>query len=204
MGVRIPFSRRSDDAHLGPLAEYSALRSEIIHLMDQQWKVTAFLITTSGAVFGFAFTSASRIPLLLIIPFSSNILASRWVGCSQLIERVALYIRTELDPQVPGGIGYEKWLRRTPDEPLGFRRMIRYAQASPMGIIFPALAVLALGCVAWWFLHSGRTWSDPAIAPGLAAWTLGLVLTLLSLRLLWLAANRRTVTDYLHWKPGAG
>ncbi|MFI5587825.1 hypothetical protein ACIA5G_22430 [Amycolatopsis sp. NPDC051758] len=52
-----------------------------------------------------------------------------------------------------------------------------------MGIIFRALAVLALGCVA--------------------AWTLGLVLTLLSLRLLWLAANRRTVTDYLHRKPGA-
>jgi hypothetical protein len=80
-----------------------------------------------------------------------------------------LYIRTELDPQVPGGIGYEKWLRRTPDEPLGLRRMIRYAQASPMGIIFPALAVPAL--------------AQPAA--------------------LWLAANRRTVTDYLHWKPGA-
>jgi hypothetical protein len=30
------------------------------------------------------------------------------------------------------------------------------------------------------------------------------VLTLLSLRLIRLAAKRRTVTDYLHWKPAAG
>jgi hypothetical protein len=172
--------------------------------MDQQWKITAFLITTSGAVFGFAFTSASRIPLLLIIPFSSNILAARWVGCAQMIERLSLYIRTRLDHQVPGGIGYEKWLRRTPDEPLGLRRVVRYIQVSPMGITFPALAVLALGCVAWWFLHSSHAWSDPATAPGLTAWVAGVVLTLLSFRLLWLAAKRRTVTDFLHWKPAAG
>ncbi|UOX88764.1 hypothetical protein MUY14_45070 [Amycolatopsis sp. FBCC-B4732] len=200
--MRIPF-RRAADQHLGPLAEYAALRAEIIHLMDLQWKVTAFLITTSGAVFGFALTSAGRIPLLLIIPFSSNILASRWVGCSQHIERVSLYIRNELDPCVPGGIGYEKWLRRTPDEPLGIRRMIRYAQASPTGVIVPALAVAALGCVAWWFLRFGRAWSDPATTPGVVAWAAGAVLTLLSFRLLCVAANRRTVTDFLHWRPTA-
>ncbi|MFG1639813.1 hypothetical protein ACGFMK_05965 [Amycolatopsis sp. NPDC049252] len=199
--MRIPFSRRSDDAHLGPLAEYTALRAEISRLMAQQWKVTAFLITTSGAVFGFAFTSAGRLPLLLIIPFSSNILASQWVGCHQLIERVSLYIRTELDPHVPGGIGYEKWLRRGAVEPIGVRRLLRQAQTSPTVLAFPALAVLALGTVAWWFLLQRHAWSDPAFAPGLAAWAIGVVLTVLSLRLIWLAAKRRTVADYLRWQP---
>jgi hypothetical protein len=33
----------------------------------------------------------------------------------------------------------------------------------------------------------------------------GFVLTLLSLRLIWPAAKRRTVADYLHWQPpGSG
>lgn len=205
MDVRIPLRRRTEDRHLGPLAEYSALRAEIIHLMDQQWKVTAFLITTSGAVFGFAFTSAGRMPLLLIIPFSSNILAARWVLCQRLVERVSLYIRTELDPHVPGGIGYEKWLRKSTVEPPGLRRVLRQAQTSPTVLAFPALALLALGTVAWWFPLSGHLWSDPALVPGLAAWAIGVVLTLLSLRLIWLAARRRTVADYLHWQPpGAG
>jgi hypothetical protein len=169
--------------------------------MGQQWKVTAFLITTSGAVFGFAFTSANRMPLLLIIPFSSNILAARWVGCQQLIERTSLYIRTELDPRVPGGIGYENWLRGIPVEPFGIRRIVRYAQASPMAVVFPTLATLALAIVAWWFLLSGRPWSDPTVSPGLAAWAAGVVLTILSLRLFWLAAKRQTVADFLYWKP---
>lgn len=82
--------------------------------------------------------------------------------------------------------------------------MLRQAQTSPTVLAFPALATLALGTVAWWFLLSGRAWSDPAVAPGLAAWAAGVVLTLLSLRLIRLAAKRRTVTDYLHWKPAAG
>ncbi|WP_284744262.1 hypothetical protein [Amycolatopsis sp. RTGN1] len=138
--MRIPRRwRTDDDHHLGPLAEYSALRAEIIHLMDQQWKVTAFLITTSGAVFGFAFTSADRMPLLLIIPFSSNILAARWVLCQRLVERVSLYIRTELDPHVPGGIGYEKWLRKATTEPPGLRRVLRQAQTSPTVLASPRL-----------------------------------------------------------------
>jgi len=204
MNVRIPLRRRNEDHHLGPLAEYTALRAEISRLMAQQWKVTAFLITTSGAVFGFAFTAAGRMPLLLIIPFSSNILASQWVGCHQLIERVSLYIRTELDPHVPGGIGYEKWLRRGAVEPIGVRRLLRQALTSPTVLAFPALAALALGTVAWWFLLQGHAWSDPAVAPGLAAWAIGVVLTVLSLRLIWLAAKRRTVADYLRWKPGEG
>lgn len=200
MGVRIPFSRRSDDHHLGPLAEYSALRAEIIHLMDQQWKVTAFLITTSGAVFGFAFTSAARMPLLLIIPFSSNILAARWIGCQQLVERISRYITTELDPHVPGGIGYEKWLRDVPVEPFGIRRLVGYVLRSPMVVVFPALAVLALTSVAWWYSFSGLAWTDPAVVPGLAAWAAGTILTLLSLRLLWIAAKTRSVSNFFRWR----
>jgi hypothetical protein len=141
--------------------------------MGQQWKVTAFLITTSGAVFGFAFTSANRMPLLLIIPFSSTILAARWVLCRRLVERVSLYIRTELDPHVPGGIGYEKWLRKGTPEPPGLRRVLRQAQTGPTVLAFPALAVLALGTVAWWFRSPGtpgpiRRW-HPASPRGRSA-----------------------------------
>jgi hypothetical protein len=39
-----------------------------------------------------------------------------------------------------------------------------------MVIVFPALSVLALATVAWWFLLSGRSWSDPAVTP---AWRPG-------------------------------
>lgn len=79
--------------------------------------------------------------------------------------------------------------------------MLRQARTSPTVLAFPAPALPALGTVAWWFPISGRTWSDPALVPGLAAWALGVQLTVLGLRLIRLAANRRTVADYLHWQP---
>ncbi|MEV6871507.1 hypothetical protein [Amycolatopsis sp. NPDC051128] len=63
------FRRKPVDEHTGPLAEFVALRAEILHLGEQQWKATAFLITTTGAVFGFALSLPGRIPLLLIVPF---------------------------------------------------------------------------------------------------------------------------------------
>jgi hypothetical protein len=51
---------------------------------------------------------------------------------------------------------------------------------------------------------SGHAWSDPAVAPCLAAWAIGVVLTGFSLRLIWPAAKRWTVADYLRWKPATG
>jgi hypothetical protein len=104
------FGRHVGDDHAGPLAEYVALRAEILQLVDLQWKATVVLLTTTGAVFGFALSSAGRIPLLLIIPYSCYILCTRWLHAQMLVDRAAYYIRTQLDKRVPGGLGWERWL----------------------------------------------------------------------------------------------
>jgi hypothetical protein len=88
-----------------------------------------------------------------------------------------------------------------PSSRRGSAGALRQARTSPTALAFPALAVPALGTVAWWSPLSGHAWSGPALVPGLAAWAIGVVLTLLSLHLIRPAAKRRTVADYLHGKP---
>jgi hypothetical protein len=188
----IVFGRRQPEEHVGPLAEFTALRAEILHLVELQWKSVTVLITTTGAVFGFALSSATRIPLLLIIPFSSYVLCTRWIINQGLIDRAARYIRTELDPKVPGGLGYEQWIKRLEGPYVGIRKIVRLAGTSPTVLMHPGLAVLTLATVATWFLTTptiSRT--APLAIAGIVGWSVGVLLTLLSLRLMWRAQRAR-------------
>jgi hypothetical protein len=181
--------RRADEEQIGPLAEFDALRSEILQLSDQQWRTTTVLITTTGAVFGFGLSGNGRIPLLLIMPFAAYMLCSQWVHSHDLINRAAHYIRTELDSKVSGGLGYEQWLKERRGD-LRLRKVLANTWIQPMVLIYPAMSSLALAAVAIWFSGARLPWINLVVAVGALAWLFGLGLTVLSL-ILMMRSNRR-------------
>jgi hypothetical protein len=189
------FGRRYADDHTGPLAEYVALRAEIVQHVDLQWKTTVILLTSTGAVFGFALSSAGRLPLLLIAPYSSYILCTRWLHSQALIERAACYIRTRLDVKVPGGLGWEQWLiAETPNIGL-FRQALHKARTRPTALTYPGLSLLALATVAVWFLASVKSWSYLAVLAGAIGWSIGLLLTFSCIWLIWQGHRHRAKLD---------
>lgn len=177
------FRLQKRQAESGVVAEYNALRAEILQLMDIQWKVVSLFITSTGALFGFALSSPGRIPLVLIQPFSSYVLCARWMMTKKMIDRAAFYIRTQLSPRVDGGIGYEAWLSE--HRQYSLRRIIRLTWSSPTILLFPGLSVLALVMVAFWYPTAALPGNDPRVVFGMAAWGAGVLLSLSSVVLMW-------------------
>ncbi len=183
------FRRRVEDSHVGPLAEFNALRAEILQLSEQQQKTTTVLITTTGAVFGFALSGSGRMPFLLIIPLVAYILCAQWVHVHDLANRAAHYIRVELDKKIPGGLGWEQWLREKRGD-LRLRRVLTRTWTQPAILVYPAMSCLALTTTAVWFFNTRQSPATPMAIVGAIAWTFGLTITALSLALM-LRSNRR-------------
>jgi hypothetical protein len=63
----------------GPLAEFVALRDEILQLNQQQNQMLALQLTISGAVFGIAISHAGLADILMIVPVVSYSLCARYL-----------------------------------------------------------------------------------------------------------------------------
>jgi hypothetical protein len=154
------FRKRLDD-HIGPLAEFTALRLEIDKLNELLWKVMSFQLTTAGATFGFSLSSVGRAPFLLIVPFSSYILMARWALYRQLVSGVTNYITNELSPRVPGGLHWERWIRESRGQ-FWVRHML---WIDPVKLMFPGVSFLAVTTVAGWLVIF-HNWTSRGIALG--------------------------------------
>jgi hypothetical protein len=162
-----------DGGYEGPLAEFSALRDEIQERVKAQQQILTLQLTISGGVFGFAISQRGMTALLLIVPLSSYLLCGRLVAQHFGTIRVAQYIAEELDGRVPGGLGWERWLRQRTRSPhlLGF--------ALPHLLTFAGAGLLALG---WTFGYVFLR-DDIGIGPRLglvSTWFLGVVAAALS------------------------
>ncbi|WP_309116700.1 hypothetical protein [Saccharothrix sp.] len=177
------------EEHTGPLAEYTALRAEVLFATEMMWKGTVFQVTSAGAVFGFSLSSAGRLPLLLIVPFSSYILCTRTIFYRRLIHNAKVYIHRELDGRVPGGLRFEEWRHQRSRK----RQLLRPVYENPLVLMFPGISALSLGTVAVWFLRTPPKWHAAEVG-GTVAWSIGAVLTLLSVALLW-TAHRQIVAE---------
>lgn len=130
------------------LAEFSALRDEILQNLSMQWNTFVFQLTTTGIVFSFALTDKSRVGFLLIIPVVSYALGGRFLHGSRAIQEIGIYIRDELSPRVPGGLNWEEWHRKRA------YAAPQFAWLSPLPITFPASSLLALAWTAPYILYS--------------------------------------------------
>jgi hypothetical protein len=184
-----------DDGHEGPLAEFAALRQEIDDFRRAQFQILALQLTITGAVFGFVLSVANISALLLVLPVSSYLLCARYVAqhLGTLID--ALYIREELSPRVPGGLGWEAWRHGPAASRLGLppRRRL-WLSTIPLLLGFPGSATLAL---AWSFASLFPPLNGPLTAStaGLAVvWMIGIVATVASSWLLILMGRREVLT----------
>lgn len=137
----------------GPLAEFVALRQEILQRISTQQLILSLQLTLIGAIFGFSISHPNIIGILLIVPFGSYLLCGRLVSQHFGILQVADYIREELSYKVPGGLMWEEWLARQRVHRLHF-----FGSTLPLLLTFVGTSVLALGwTTAFVFTNAAMT-----------------------------------------------
>ncbi|GIF64096.1 hypothetical protein Ais01nite_21310 [Asanoa ishikariensis] len=156
------------------LAEFTALRAEIMARQNSQQALLSIQLTVAGALFSLALSSPGRATVLLILPLTTVMLAGRHVAHSYACLSIATYIRTELSPRVAGGLGWEEWLRAHREIPR------RHRLLSPLFISFPAISALAI--VGAFPYLVGLPPSPTSVSYWLG-WTIGAALTVSSIRL---------------------
>ena len=157
------------------LAEFAALRAEILQRMSLQWNIFALQLTAAGVVFSFALSNPSHTGFLLILPIISFALAGRYVSQSLSIQRIGTYIREVLEAK--SELHWEAWTKTRPPR----RRTLTWL--NPHFLTFPGTAVIALAWVAPY------VWTSHNISVGkrvliIVIWLIGIVVTALSFQLI--------------------
>src|ERR1700730_15638126 len=155
------------------LAEFSALRAEILQELSMRWNIFIFQLTTTGVVFSFALTGHSRTGFLLIIPVVAYALGGRLLDSERAVREMGIYIMNELSPRIPGGLKWEEWHRERPLP----RPTI--AWLSPVTVIFPGISLIALAWVVPYILFSPNTSIVNRWLLGIV-WVLSLIITIVS------------------------
>ncbi|WP_250030162.1 hypothetical protein [Paractinoplanes maris] len=162
--------------HESALAEFTALRAEIVARQNIQQGLLSLQLTAAGALFSLALSGAGRSAALLILPLITYMLAGRHVSHSYACQSIGTYIRTKLSARVRGGLGWEHWLKAHRANPR------RYRALNPLFITFPGISILALvGSVPYLAALNG---SSTATMLWLC-WAAGAVLAASSSRLVW-------------------
>jgi hypothetical protein len=86
----------------GPLAEFTALRGELLQMNQQQHQITALQLTLMGAIFGIAISRPNMVGLLMIAPIIGYSLCMLHLTNGLTIFEIARYIRDDLSGRVPG------------------------------------------------------------------------------------------------------
>lgn len=123
--------------HEGPLAEFVALRQEIESRSNRQQQFQTLQLTATAGIFGLALTGRELAGLLLTLPLISYALCGRVVAQQYGIAKCGTYIHDELSQRVPGGFGWERWLRKLPSD-----QSVNWTM--PMVVTFPGVSAIAL------------------------------------------------------------
>jgi len=158
------------------LAEYSALRNEILQRMGFQWSIFALQLTAAGVIFSFSLSSSSHTGFLLIIPIATYVLSGRYLAVYLGIRNISAYIREVLEPKANGQLNWEGWcaMQQPRARPLTL--------LNPLFLAFPGIAVAALVWVAPY------VWGHPLSAGTriliASTWFIGIAVTGLSFHLI--------------------
>ncbi len=100
---------KNGDTHAELLAEYSALRSEILQRIDMRQQILTFTLVIAGTVLSLGVQTNISPLVLLIYPVLALFLATAWMHSDVRIWEVAEYIEKQLEPRL-GGIGWETYI----------------------------------------------------------------------------------------------
>jgi hypothetical protein len=159
------------------LAEYSALRAEVERRTSIQWNVFALQMGSAGAIASLAIASRSSIGLLLLVPFSSYMLGSRYILHDFHIKLIHQYIQSDLSPRLQHELRWECWKTRAVAADTGADRWLTAAGwnfTHPTRLAFVGIAALsevAAACAGIYLLKTGNPpW------PAVAAYSVGVLL----------------------------
>jgi hypothetical protein len=158
------------------LAEFAALRAEIINRSNLQWSMFALQLTSAGVIFSFALSGSGRTGFLLIVPITSYALAGRYVSQYIGIQDLGVYIRDVLNPRLGGRLEWENWHRERSS------RAAMLSLVNPLFLMFPGVAGIALIWVASYVWRGAGISLDKRVIIALV-WFLGILVTGLSVQL---------------------
>lgn len=144
------------------LAEYGALREEILQLQEEGHKLVTFQAIASGAIFSYALGDSTRIDALLVLPVITFLLGSRYHNSQRSLIRAGDYIRSRIEPKSEGGLNWGEYLA-----PGG----VRGARGKINRPIITMLTFAAFSVVAVAFANPFTMRGD-SIAPQWARWLL--------------------------------
>jgi len=158
------------------LAEFAALRAEILQRKNTQWNTFVLQLTAAGVVFSFALSNPSHTGFLLILPVITYALTGRYVNQFDGIQKVGAYIHEVLEVRAKGQLHWEEWIRA---QPVTARILTWF---NPLFLVFPGVAVIALAWVApfVWAGHSTPIGKRVLIV---IIWLVGVAITALSFQL---------------------
>jgi hypothetical protein len=162
------------------LAEYVALRAEIVSRLSSQATLVGVTLTAEGVVAGIVLTGKTSPDLLLVVPIIAPALGLFYIDHMRQLGLVGLYIRSTLWPLLQGqvaNVAIPSWeatwaAYNDPERHTRKRAYINFLllMALPPGAVFFLSAVVALAITA------SAAFRDAAYA---ALWALGCSLTVL-------------------------
>lgn len=174
------------------IAEFQALRTEILQRTNLQWSIFAFQLTAAGVVYSFALSNSSHTIILLILPVITYALTGRYVSQNIAIDKSARYIRKIIEVKMNDSLNWETWHM---DQPPKMRTL---TWLTPLFLVFPGVSVTALASVA------PHVWATSNFSVGkrvllVTIWLVGVVITGLSFQLIAGPDFNRTIKNW-HWK----
>lgn len=167
-----------------PMAEYVAMRAEILQCSQQMATLFNVLVAAVGVVLGVALRPNGNLPealvVMLVFPAVSYLTAVRYVYLYTGAVRIGTFINTELSAAASGALRWESWLSSSKDSVRASRRMWILRQGLADWVAFVGIAVVGLvgsGYAIFWGQWTNRAllyiaWSFSVALTGLTAWTL--------------------------------
>ena len=130
------------------LAEYSALRAEIVGRISAQDTMVNLHLTAVAAIIGFAVAERGSLGLLLLVPPLSCTVSALYVSHNAYIRLMSRYIRSELRLSLEQALGstahfrifaWEDWTHVSTRA-----RRLHFAHRGTMLAVFPLPAALAI------------------------------------------------------------
>ncbi len=171
------------------LAEYNALRTETERRSTVQWNVFALQLASAGAISSVAISS-STFALLLLVPFASYLLGSRYILHDFHIKLIRRYVRESLAQRLGGQVRWESWRTSALTAPTtrGWFSVTGWNFLHPTRLAFEGVGFLSLAAA---LLSAGYRWWRTSVPwPSTAGFLLGRLLGLAAVLLLGRAFRR--------------
>jgi hypothetical protein len=127
------------------LAEYNALRAELVSHIQFRHRFIELTLVTTAAVLGIGLSSEALAPILLVYPLFVSIMYVSWVSSGFVIMAIAGYIRNRIEAEIPV-MGWEHYVV-APDIPWGF-----FGLFGTWGVVFLFTVTETVAFVAGIFL----------------------------------------------------